>query len=59
MRAWVVACAVLSASPALAVEVGLSAAGVYGGDVAQPVAAARVTHEAGATWARINFRLDV
>ena len=46
------------AAPAAAVEIGLSGPSVENGDVDGAIAAARAVEDTGATWARVNFRLD-
>lgn len=47
------------ALPAGAVEIGLSGPSVEKGDVDGAIAAARAVEATGATWVRVNFRLDV
>jgi len=47
------------ATPARAVEIGLSGPSIYGGDVDVALAGAKAVEATGTTWARLNFRLDV
>src|SRR5215813_1075713 len=50
---------VLAAPRAFAVEVGISGPSVFNGDAAGAVAEAQRLAATGATWSRLNFRLDV
>ena len=59
MRALVLLAIFAAATPAAAVEIGLSGPAVYNGDVDAAVAAAHAVAATGTTWARVNFRLDV
>lgn len=57
MRAWIVVA--LLAGHASAMEAGLSGPSLWNGDANAAVAAAVAVEQTGASWARINFRLDV